>query len=163
MMNSGDSDSERKDQLKSSNPRPIRWWPALVILLVAAGALIWLRFLQDVINHQNQNLQTAQVVVFTSVALLLWCLFFSRLRWSIWADLSDRASVPDSRRHWRFVAGPGMALEKTAQFHPGNQATSGHWNRPPATGGTGCSNRKRLLSISRASSQLHRVRAATGA
>ena len=83
MINSGDSDSETKDRLKSSNSRPIRWWPALVVLLVAAGALIWIRFLQDVINHQNQNIQTAQVVVFTLVALLFWFLFFSRQRWSI--------------------------------------------------------------------------------
>ena len=83
MTNSKDSGSERKNDFKSIKPRSIRWWPALVILLLAGGALIWVRFFQDDVNHQNQNIQTAQVVIIAFVALLLWGFFFSRLRWKI--------------------------------------------------------------------------------
>jgi len=83
MTNFGDFNSEKKNNLQSIKPPPIRWWPAIMILLLAAGALIWIRLLQDVVNHQNQNIDTARVVVFTLAALLLWCLFFSRLRWKI--------------------------------------------------------------------------------
>ncbi|MBI3852758.1 MAG: PQQ-like beta-propeller repeat protein [Verrucomicrobia bacterium] len=83
MTNSEDQTSPAQGNLKSTRSRPIRKWPALVILLIGASAWIWVRFLQDVVNHQNQNIQTAQVVVFTLLALLIWCLFFSRLRWRI--------------------------------------------------------------------------------
>jgi outer membrane protein assembly factor BamB len=83
MTNSEASNGEENNKPKPDKSRPIRWWPALLILLVATSALIWVRFLQDVVNHQNQNIQTAQVVVITLGALLLWCLFFSRLRWKL--------------------------------------------------------------------------------
>src|SRR6185503_3410215 len=83
MTNSDTSGSEGNSTLKPARPRPVRWWPAIMILLIAAGVVMWLRFLQDVVNHQDLNIQTAQVGVITLGALLLWCLCFSRLRWGM--------------------------------------------------------------------------------
>jgi outer membrane protein assembly factor BamB len=62
-------------------PRP-RWWPALVLLGLNLLALVWIR--QFEITHtQGRNLQTLAVCLVTGFLLLLWCLFFSRLRWPI--------------------------------------------------------------------------------
>jgi len=83
MTNSVLPENESDKPIQTVRSRSIRWWPALLILLISACALIWVRFLRDVVNHQNQNIQTAQVVVVTLAALLLWCLFLSRLRWRI--------------------------------------------------------------------------------
>ena len=55
-----------------------RWWPAVVILALAAarGGYIW--FVQDV-DRQAKNLHTAILVIATTALLLLWVLLFSRL------------------------------------------------------------------------------------
>jgi hypothetical protein len=60
--------------------RPIRLWPAVLILLLASGAVVWIRFFRE-ISFQERNLQTTFAVVTTFLLLLFWCLFFSRLRW----------------------------------------------------------------------------------
>jgi len=62
--------------------RPIRWWPAMVILALAAGALVWV---WQAYGRQRQDLNLATIVigVITVFLLLLWCLFLSRLRWKI--------------------------------------------------------------------------------
>ena len=62
--------------------RPIRWWPAMVILALAAGALVWV---WQAYGRQRQDLNLATIVigVITLFLLLLWCLFLSRLRWKI--------------------------------------------------------------------------------
>src|SRR5260370_42609313 len=43
---------------EASGQRPIRWWPASVILLLAAGAVLWVRSVYGR-NHQEQNIATA--------------------------------------------------------------------------------------------------------
>jgi len=48
--------------------RPIRLWPAVVILLLAAGAVIWIRFFRE-ISFQEKNLQTTSVVLIAFVLL----------------------------------------------------------------------------------------------
>lgn len=62
--------------------RKVRWWPALLILVLAAGAVVWIRAFYGR-QFQDKNIATAQIVVFTILALLLWCLLLSRLRWKI--------------------------------------------------------------------------------
>lgn len=56
-----------------------RWWPAVAIVVAAgiAGSLAWLR---NDLNHQRQFMETAGVAVVTLLLLLIWLLFFSRLR-----------------------------------------------------------------------------------
>jgi outer membrane protein assembly factor BamB len=60
----------------------LRWWPAAIIiaLSILAIAYIWL---SDNPNRQNQVQQTGQVVIVAILVMLLWLLFFSRLRWKI--------------------------------------------------------------------------------
>ena len=62
--------------------RPIRWWPAVVILVIAVVALvtIWL-FLGR--QRQDKVVLTFPVLFFTPILLLLWALFLSRLRWRV--------------------------------------------------------------------------------
>ena len=63
-----------------SNRGPsIRWWPVMLILLFAAGALIWIRSVADM-SHQDRNIHTAKAIFITLALLLIWLLFFSRLR-----------------------------------------------------------------------------------
>jgi outer membrane protein assembly factor BamB len=62
--------------------RPVRWWPALLVLALAAGTLLWI-WLGYGRQRQDRNIATALVVIATSFLLLLWCLFLSRLRWKI--------------------------------------------------------------------------------
>src|SRR5438876_4258843 len=59
--------------------RPIRWWPIAVILLLTLAAVIWVR-LFPWRHRQDQNIAIASVVVIPFLLLLLWCLFFSRLK-----------------------------------------------------------------------------------
>src|SRR5712691_1133635 len=75
--------SSRDTNLPSGGPRrPVRYWPVLTILLLAMGAAFWVRSSYGR-QRQDQNIAIANVVVITSLLLLLWCLFFSRLRWKI--------------------------------------------------------------------------------
>ena len=62
--------------------RPIRWWPVLIILLLAMSAAIWVRSSYGR-SRQDQNIAIANIVVISFLLLLLWCLFFSRLRWKV--------------------------------------------------------------------------------
>src|SRR5437899_1751966 len=69
----------------SPNPparRPIRWWPAAIILVLAAGAIVYFRSSYGR-SRQDQNIATASAVIIAIPLLLLWCLLFSRLRWKI--------------------------------------------------------------------------------
>jgi outer membrane protein assembly factor BamB len=63
-------------------PRGVRWWPAAVILLLAAGRLIWVwqAYRQQ---RQDRNLAAVATLVFAFLLLLAWWLFFSRLRWTV--------------------------------------------------------------------------------
>jgi outer membrane protein assembly factor BamB len=62
--------------------RRIRWWPAAIILLLAAGRVVWIweTYRQQ---RQDRNLAIILTVVLTLLLLLLWCLFLSRLRWKV--------------------------------------------------------------------------------
>ena len=62
--------------------RPIRWWPAGVVLLGLTGALAAIRLWPD-LSHQQQNLYTAQSCVLSFILLALWGLLFSRARWKV--------------------------------------------------------------------------------
>ena len=62
--------------------RRIRWWPVAVILVLAAGAVIWV-WQSYGRQRQDRNIATAIIGVFTLFLLLLWCLFLSRLRWRV--------------------------------------------------------------------------------
>jgi outer membrane protein assembly factor BamB len=65
----------------STNPRTakrgIRWWPAIVLVVVAVGLIIWVRWQEDW-PFQKRNLTTAQVFIITGMLLLLWWTFLSR-------------------------------------------------------------------------------------
>jgi outer membrane protein assembly factor BamB len=67
---------------QSAPRRPIRWWPAAIILVLAAGAIV---YLLSAYGHQrqDQNIAVASVAIIAFLLLLLWCLLLSRLRWKI--------------------------------------------------------------------------------
>lgn len=62
--------------------KPVRWWPALVILALAVAAGIGIR-LWPKTSFQEKNIATAQVVIVSFFLGLLWVLFFSRLKWRV--------------------------------------------------------------------------------
>ena len=62
--------------------RPIRWWPVAIILMLAAGTVVWV-WLAYGRQRQDRNIATAIIGILTLLLLLLWCLFLSRLRWQI--------------------------------------------------------------------------------
>lgn len=59
------------------SPKP-RWWPALVLVSLAALALV-LTWLGEADDNQTRVLRTVAVLLLASLLLLLWLLFFSRL------------------------------------------------------------------------------------
>lgn len=62
-----------------SNPasRPIRWWPGILLLLLAAGAVLWVRS-QNEWPFQKRNLISYEIVLVALALLLVWWTFFSR-------------------------------------------------------------------------------------
>lgn len=59
-----------------ARPRP-RWWIAGLVLLIAAGALVWIWwFLQA--PSQDRVIRTTSVIVIGGAALFIWALFLSR-------------------------------------------------------------------------------------
>jgi outer membrane protein assembly factor BamB len=76
-----EADQAEPDHARSpgGNGSPgVRWWPAWIILALAAGALAWVG-LTNRLNHQEQYLRSAAVLLGTGLLLLLWSLFFARL------------------------------------------------------------------------------------
>src|SRR5713101_4888274 len=73
---------EKSSPAEGGARRPIRWWPIPVILFLTIGAAIWVR-LFPWRHRQDQNIAIAYVVVIPFLLLLLWCLFFSRLKGKI--------------------------------------------------------------------------------
>ncbi len=58
--------------------RRIRWWPAWAILALAAASQIWAWFLKAGIR-QDRFMSSVFLLLVTSLLLLVWFLFFSRL------------------------------------------------------------------------------------
>jgi len=58
----------------------LRWWPAWVVLGLAAVALLWVR-LQPGLTGQDRTVRSILVVIVTLLLLLVWWLVFSRARW----------------------------------------------------------------------------------
>ncbi len=77
-------------KLQTESKRSVRWWPVAVIVILAAiaGAYTWIK---NDLNHQHQFMTTAGVAVIAILLLLIWLLFFSRLRgkirWSVFATV----------------------------------------------------------------------------
>ena len=58
-----------------------RWWPAWLIPGLAAAGIVYVHVLYDEPSYQHRNMATMGIFIAASVALLLWTMFFSRLRW----------------------------------------------------------------------------------
>jgi outer membrane protein assembly factor BamB len=67
---------------KSAPSRTIRWWPVLVILLAAAGGILWV-WQSYGRQRQDKNLASAGILLLTLLLLLLWWLLLSRIRWKL--------------------------------------------------------------------------------
>jgi outer membrane protein assembly factor BamB len=77
------SSQQENDPASKVVPRgAIRWWPVPVILVLAAGTVVWVwQFYGR--QRQDRNIATAIIGLITLFLLLLWCFFLSRLRWRI--------------------------------------------------------------------------------
>ncbi len=71
-----------RSSTRPPSPRPanIRWWPAAVIILLAA---VWIGriWVAESFNRQNQVVATTITGLLSLVLLFLWLLLLSRLRW----------------------------------------------------------------------------------
>lgn len=63
-------------------PRPVRWWPGMLVLLLAVVAFGWIRVQADW-PFQKRNLESARVIVISTGLLLAWWTLFSRTRWRL--------------------------------------------------------------------------------
>ncbi len=63
-------------------PPPIRWWPAVSIGVLAAGAVVWIR-MQDQLPFQQRNLRTFGVALVGFGLLLIWWAALSRAGWRL--------------------------------------------------------------------------------
>src|SRR5262245_37940004 len=66
--------------LRSSRRPPVRWWPAGVIVVLAAFAVVYFRVIRED-SQQWRNLYSMETVLVAIVMLLLWVLLGSRLPW----------------------------------------------------------------------------------
>ncbi len=62
--------------------RPVRWWPAISIVALAVVAVLYI-WMVEFPSRQMQIQWTGQTVILAVLLLLVWLLFFSRLRWKI--------------------------------------------------------------------------------
>lgn len=58
-------------------PRPLRWWPGALLLVMGITVTAWVRVQSDW-PFQKRNLTTAQVFIALTVLLVVWWTFFSR-------------------------------------------------------------------------------------
>ena len=58
----------------------MRWWPALIILVLASAVWAYIWLIQED-HRQAKNLRTALLAILTCGLLMLWMLLFSRIRW----------------------------------------------------------------------------------
>src|SRR2546423_5583803 len=73
-----DSTRPSSDTRAVSRP-PVRWWPAMVIFVVAVLTAFYFRVIRED-SQQWRNLYTMETCVVAAVLLLLWVMFLSRLR-----------------------------------------------------------------------------------
>ena len=64
------------------NKSRIRWWPAAIIVTLTILAIILL-WIIDAPHRQSRVLHTVLVLMLSFLLMLLWLLFFSRLRWKV--------------------------------------------------------------------------------
>ena len=64
---------------KNTSHRRVRWWPALLVFILAVLALVVVWQFRDG-PRQEKNIHTAFVVIATTALLILWWTFFSRTR-----------------------------------------------------------------------------------
>lgn len=62
-------------------PAGVRWWPAILIALIALGRIAWFR--SKNIPFQAKNLQTLGTLLVAFALLFLWWVTFSRTRWRL--------------------------------------------------------------------------------
>src|SRR5258706_10660172 len=82
MIESNQAAGEARPPEAVPGRKPIRWWPARVILALTVAAVIAIR-LWSISSHQQKNIYTAEAIILAVVLWLLWVLFFSRLRWFV--------------------------------------------------------------------------------
>ena len=58
-------------------PPPVRWWPGIVLLLLAGISVAWVRSHDDW-AFQQRNLTAAKYLIVFAILLLVWWTFFSR-------------------------------------------------------------------------------------
>lgn len=67
---------------KQFSRRPVRWWPGVLLIVVAFVAIVWVR-LQTDWPFQERNLTTAKIGIITAILLGIWWTFFSRAPWRL--------------------------------------------------------------------------------
>ncbi|MGH7452472.1 MAG: PQQ-binding-like beta-propeller repeat protein, partial [bacterium] len=67
---------------KKQPTSPVRWWPAAGILTLTVVAVVYI-WAADFSSRQMQIQWTGQIVILAILLLLVWLLFFSRLRWKV--------------------------------------------------------------------------------
>ncbi len=60
----------------------VRWWPASLILFLAAGVIVWIRLRPDR-SFQERNIASLSVLIITCALLFLWWLMLSRTGWRL--------------------------------------------------------------------------------
>src|SRR2546429_4827429 len=81
MVKRTDSSPPSSDTRAPSQP-PVRWWPALAIFVVAVLTVFYFRVIRKD-SQQWRNVYTLETCVVAIMLLLLWALFWSRLRWKV--------------------------------------------------------------------------------
>lgn len=69
-------------QSSKQTTRSVRWWPAAAIIVLTILAVIYF-WTVDFSSRQMQIQWTGQTVILAILLLLVWLLFFSRLRWKV--------------------------------------------------------------------------------
>lgn len=59
--------------------RKIRWWPAILVLVVATAGVVWVHAHTEW-AFQKRNLTAAPIILIAGFLLLVWWTFFSRVR-----------------------------------------------------------------------------------
>ncbi|MBL9201118.1 MAG: PQQ-like beta-propeller repeat protein [Opitutaceae bacterium] len=100
--------------------RPLRLWPAMVIGLLAAAAVAWVRW-REGLSFQQRNMQTIGVALGTFVLLLLWWILASRAprRLRVGATLATLVVVAAGAGLFR-VRGVSGDLVPILEFRWGN-------------------------------------------